>query len=184
MRLPGCPVPFGALDARPGTAFGGLSCAWHNRGVRLLRNASPAAPVTFVAGLALAVGLAGCSVTPEGDAGVPATGAGATAPGTEASAPAVSGDPAVGAVENELRKLAGLDPEPDSAGMTGAFAAAGFDPATVEVSADRTPTGLEVDAMRAAVVSDSQCIFGEVRDGTVTVTVLPVLSSGRCFIGD
>ena len=157
-------------------------------------------PVTAVlAGLALAVGLAGCSTEPNGqgtlDSGssaAPATdGSGAdSSDGADGGAdssdgPAAPSVPdAVGSLEVELRKLAGTSPTPDRAGMTGAFAAAGFEPASVEVSADRTPTGLKVDAMQAAAVRDAQCIFGEVRDGAVTVSVLPVLSDGGCFIGN
>ena len=45
-------------------------------------------------------------------------------------------------------------------------------------------TGLDVDAIQGAGLIDGTCVFGEVRDGSVTVTVLPVLGSGLCFVGD
>ncbi|MFP5312722.1 MAG: DUF6993 domain-containing protein, partial [Actinomycetes bacterium] len=35
----------------------------------------------------------------------------------------------------------------------------------------------------AAVLQGRDCVIGPVREGTVTVTVLPVLASGKCFVG-
>ncbi|MNJ05760.1 hypothetical protein D3C73_1673000 [compost metagenome] len=48
----------------------------------------------------------------------------------------------------------------------------------------RTPRGLEVDAMEAAAQTGESCIMGQIRDGGVVVTVLPVLATGKCFVGD
>ena len=53
----------------------------------------------------------------------------------------------------------------------------------LEVSQSRTPTGLEADAIEAAVLQGGDCVIGQVRDGAVAVTVLPVLASGKCFVG-
>jgi hypothetical protein len=53
----------------------------------------------------------------------------------------------------------------------------------LEVSQSRTPTGLEADAIEAAVRQGGDCVIGQVRDGAVAVTVLPVLASGKCFVG-
>lgn len=64
------------------------------------------------------------------------------------------------------------------------FASAGSTPEMVEVSIDRTPTGLDVDAIQGAGLIGEHCIFGELREKTVSTVVLPVLASGRCFIGD
>lgn len=65
--------------------------------------------------------------------------------------------------------IVGLDPETAS---------------TVEVSIFRTPTGLDVEAVQGAVQVDGTCIFGELRKSGVSMSLLPVLSNGRCFIGD
>ncbi len=69
----------------------------------------------------------------------------------------------------------------DAAGASGS---AGGRKAPVEVSVDKTPTGLEVDAIQGAVRAGGECVFGEVRDGKATVAILPPLSNGLCFIGD
>lgn len=137
--------------------------------------------------LALAVGLSGCgslgerSPEPAPAEPVPAEpGAAESAPGDAPAAHAA----AIDALESELGKLADADSLPDGEAMAAAFTAAGFPAGSVEVSADRTPTGLEVDSIQAASVKDGDCIFGEVRDGSAYVTVLPVLSSGGCFVGD
>lgn len=92
--------------------------------------------------------------------------------------------PDVQALKTRLESLAASDPAPDRNGITQAFVAAGFSASSVEVSADRTPTGLDVDSIQGAALQDGQCLFGEVRDGRVTVSVLPVLSDGRCFVGN
>jgi hypothetical protein len=91
---------------------------------------------------------------------------------------------AMSAVASALNALAARTATPDSEALRAAFDSAGFDPAAVEVSVDVTPTGLEVDAMTAAVPVGVSCIFGHIREGVVSVTELPVLSGGRCFVGD
>ncbi|MDK1359223.1 hypothetical protein QNO00_02920 [Arthrobacter sp. zg-Y1219] len=83
-----------------------------------------------------------------------------------------------------LTALAASQPSPGAKAVRQAFGAAGFPEDSVEVSLDITPTGLAVDSIRGATVSEGECLFGEVRDGKVAVTVLPVLDSGFCFVGD
>ncbi|WP_307031855.1 DUF6993 domain-containing protein [Arthrobacter globiformis] len=73
--------------------------------------------------------------------------------------------------------------KPATAEITSALTAAGVPARNLEVSAGRTPTGLEVDSMEAAAVQAKECVIGQIRDGKVTVTVLPALSNGKCFVG-
>ena len=73
--------------------------------------------------------------------------------------------------------------KPASADITSALTAAGVPAKNLEVSAGRTPTGLEVDSMEAAAVQGKECVVGQIREGKVTVTVLPALSNGKCFVG-
>lgn len=87
-------------------------------------------------------------------------------------------------IAEALNSLAAETPTPDAEALRVAFESAGADGGLVEVSIDTTPTGLEVDAMTGAVPVGEWCIFGHVRDGVATVTQLPVLAEGRCFIGD
>lgn len=82
-----------------------------------------------------------------------------------------------------LTQLAAGTPKPATSQVTDALTAAGFASGALQVSQSRTPTGLEADAIEAAVLQGSDCVIGQVREGTVMVTVLPVLASGKCFVG-
>jgi hypothetical protein len=86
-------------------------------------------------------------------------------------------------VTDALSRLAAGTPKPATAQVTAALIGAGVAPAVLEVSASRTPTGLEADAIESAVLQGTDCVLGQIRDGRVTVTVLPVLASGKCFVG-
>lgn len=103
-----------------------------------------------------------------------------TTPGTS--------DPAVNAtaqtVETALKKLVAANSKPDRNAVRSALAGAGIPEANIEVSVSRTPTGLDVDAMEAAAHAGESCVMGQIRDGGVVVTTLPVLASGKCFVGD
>lgn len=83
-----------------------------------------------------------------------------------------------------LTALAGSKSSPSRDEIRRAFTDAGFPAGSVEVSLDRTPTGLAVDSIRGAAANEGTCLFGEVREGKVSVTDLPVLDSGHCFVGD
>ncbi|MCP2047116.1 UNVERIFIED_ORG: hypothetical protein J3D58_001188 [Paenarthrobacter nicotinovorans] len=143
----------------------------------------------------------GCTATP----GPPTAPTGSTAPGASsgasspvdtgtstpasaAGAPSNTVDPAVAAttteVESTLKKLVAGNPKPDREALRAALASAGIPQQNIEVSVSRTPTGLDVDAMEAAALTGQSCVMGQIRDGGVVVTVLPVLSTGKCFIGD
>lgn len=86
-------------------------------------------------------------------------------------------------VTDALRRLAAGSPKPATAQVTEALNGAGIAPSALQVSQSRTPTGLEADAIEASVLQGSDCVIGQVRDGAVAVTVLPVLASGKCFVG-
>lgn len=109
---------------------------------------------------------------------------------TGSAQPAVTSpaeDPAIVVVKqtvaDALGRLAAGTPKPATAQVTESLTGAGISPANLEVSASRTPTGLEADAIEAAVLQGADCVVGQVRDGNVTVIVLPVLASGKCFVG-
>lgn len=88
-----------------------------------------------------------------------------------------------GRLQESLSSLASTSPHPSRQQMIEAFHAAD-NAAAVEASADLTPTGLQPDAALAAARAGNVCVFGEVRDGQVTVSILPPLSKeGTCFIG-
>lgn len=145
-----------------------------------------------VLALALAA-TAGCSAAAGGNGGVPATVPSAQTPFVPAQ-PAPTGTPsaaaAVGAtssakarVESALTKLAAGESQPATEQIRSALVEAGFPRRSIEVTASRTPTGLQADAVQAAVRQGRDCVVGQVRNGTVAVTVLTVLADGRCFAG-
>ncbi|WP_455834654.1 DUF6993 domain-containing protein [Pseudarthrobacter siccitolerans] len=163
---------------------------------------------TATAAAALVAGLAGCvggtpQVQPEAPeqgtaaASTASASAGAGPAATEgpAAEPAASGAPTIAGAEaaatetvtktvtDALGRLAAGSPKPATAQVTDALTGAGIAPAVLQVSQSRTPTGLEADAIEAAVLQGKDCVIGQVRDGAVTVTVLPVLASGKCFVG-
>ncbi|MGY2746157.1 DUF6993 domain-containing protein [Arthrobacter sp. UYCu723] len=81
-----------------------------------------------------------------------------------------------------LRQVAGGG-KPGTKQLRDAVTAAGFPAGDIQVTAIRTPTGLDADAVEIAVREGDDCIVGQVRNGTVNVTVLPVLADGRCLVG-
>lgn len=106
-----------------------------------------------------------------------------TAPDAEPSA-STEAEAAVGGVTAALVELAAGSPSPTRGEMVNAFVDAGIAEDAVEVSLDVTPTGLEVDAIQAASPVGATCVVGQIRDGSAVVSLLPVLASGLCFVGD
>ncbi len=87
-------------------------------------------------------------------------------------------------MESVLKTIASGTPKPAQDALRSQLVSAGVPASALEVSASKTPTGLDVDAIEAAAKLDKDCVMGEIRDGQVSVAVLPVLASGKCFVGD
>lgn len=151
-------------------------------------------------GIALLVmmSIAGCSVpsapaspaaasaaaTPDVTASSSAPGPSQNLPGDGITASADASAPDIkDTVQAALQTLIGSTLQPSREQIRTSLAEAGFAPATVEVSAPRTPTGLAVDAMDVGVLRGGQCVMAQIRSGKVEAAVLPALTSGRCFIG-
>jgi hypothetical protein len=115
--------------------------------------------------------------------GTPAGPLADTSGGQRTNSPEAATETVKKTLTDALGRLAGGSPKPATAQVTEALTGAGVDPAALQVSQSRTPTGLEADAIEASVLQGSDCVIGQVRDGAVTVTVLPVLASGKCFVG-
>lgn len=134
--------------------------------------------------IAAALTVTACTPTPASSADQPTV---APSPSVSPQATATV-DPAVAAttsaVESTLRTLIAGNPKPDRETLRAALVSAGIPNANVEVSVSSTPTGLDVDAMEAAALTGESCVMGQIRDGGVVVTVLPVLATGKCFVGD
>ena len=135
--------------------------------------------------LPLLIGLAACSApaptVPADPAGPPAA---TGAPGPESPAPAAAAPSAVNqSVTTALQSLVASTPQPTTAQVRESLSGAGIAPAAMEVSASRTPTGLAADAVEVGVLGQDECVMAQLRAGTVTTSVLPVLPTGRCFVG-
>jgi hypothetical protein len=120
------------------------------------------------------------SSTPPASVAAPST---APTPAPAQAAETAAGDnPATAALKQTLagalNRLAAGTPKPATAQVADALRGAGIPGAALEVSESRTPTGLEADAIEAAVLAGGDCVIGQIRDGSVTVSVLPVLASG------
>ena len=175
-------------------------------GVATPRTPSRLVLVALAGCLASAAALSACAGASQPGPATSAAGsnatsqAGTTAPATETpatetspAAAAQTSGPAAGEAQattalkqtlaDTLNRLAAGTPKPGTAQVTDALTGAGFPAAALEVSESRTPTGLEADAIEAAVLQGRDCIVGQIRDGSVTVSVLPVLASGKCFVG-
>ncbi|MFJ5957076.1 DUF6993 domain-containing protein [Paenarthrobacter sp. NPDC092416] len=87
-------------------------------------------------------------------------------------------------MEATLKQFIAANPKPEREALRAALVTAGVPAANLEVSVSRTPTGLDVDAMEAAALTGETCVVGQIRDGGVVVSVLPVLATGKCFVGD
>lgn len=159
---------------------------WTHRKAKA-REKRTAVPLCIVAAGITAV-LSGCGTAAVGSHAL----AGQVVPAVPSPDPAASAVPADTAatdslalrIAESLDSLAAQTPHPDAEELRAAFVSAGAEAGAVEVSIDTTPTGLEVDAMTGAVPTGGACVFGHIRDGAATVTQLPVLATGHCFVGD
>jgi hypothetical protein len=138
--------------------------------------------------------LGGCSATPAATPS-PNPAVVTTAPTTttaagqdETEAPPIAAKTASHELQDKLTAtlttLAATTKSPNRAQMLQAMLDAGAVKEKVELSIDVTPTGLAVDAVESATRVAEECVIGQVRDGNVAVITLPVLASGRCFVGD
>lgn len=141
-----------------------------------------AAVVTTV--LAATLALTGCQLLPTDNGLEPEVPAPAATEKAKPTTPATAGEAMASKVKASLGALAGTTKAPNREQMMSAMIAAGAAKEKVEVSIDITPTGLAVDAIEAATPVAKECVIGQVREGKVAVTVLPVLASGLCFVGD
>lgn len=60
---------------------------------------------------------------------------------------------------------------------------AGFDANAMQVTADKTPTGLDVDYVIVSVKMGNECLLGQRAVEGYTSKISPVLSTGECLIG-
>lgn len=179
-------LPFGLAVTAAVVLLGATSCATtgDNGSAMSSTVAAPASSTASGASSAAPSGSAARSSAPGSSSAAAAT-ASPAATGSSTSGTASAGETAKvqQSVDKALQSLAAGAPKPTREQIRNALVSAGIAPAAMEISASRTPTGLDVDAIQAGVLSGTQCVMAEVRDGKVSTTVLPALSDGKCFLG-
>jgi hypothetical protein len=86
-------------------------------------------------------------------------------------------------VESSLSGLIAVSKQPNTDQVRSALSNAGISPGATEVTATTTPTGLQADTLQVGVLVGKDCVMANIRGGVLSVTTLPVLSDGRCFVG-
>lgn len=151
----------------------------------MLRNITAATATVL-----LAASLTGCSLFDGSES--PATTPASTP--TETSTPSQSPpslNPDLAASENlpyfDQVNAEVIAANPDALGgdFTSALVAAGFDPAAMEVTADRTSVDLEADSVQFSVLFQGECIVGQYgpKSGGYHSAVRPALGTGTCLVG-
>lgn len=156
-------------------------------------------PASVVAVLALgALLVTGCTAAPDPAPSAPGTGGPATSapPAPSADAETPDSDPAVlrpdaDAESNRAFFQSALSsawngPErARTAAYTRALIDAGFDPAAMQATADRTAIGHDVDAIEVSVLWQGECLIGQasLARNVLTTTVLDPIDDESCLIG-
>lgn len=150
--------------------------------------ASTASALGLVAGLSIALALAGCTgSTPQATASHTATPA-ATSTATPTAAGLVPG----GTAQENLAYFntvnqATLAANPNAQGrdFIDALVAAGFTKADMQVTVDTTTIGLKANSIQFSVRMGDSCLIGQngADAGGYSSMVTPVLSTGSCLIG-
>ncbi|WP_411722512.1 DUF6993 domain-containing protein [Mycetocola sp.] len=139
------------------------------------------------AAMAVALLLTGCAAPAESGP----VGPGSSASGTPTSTPAPTFDPGASADEAlaffDSVNTATLvtDADADGRAFIDGLAAAGFDTATMELTADQTTIGHAADSIQFSVRWGENCLIGQNGSavGGYHSTLAPVLGTGRCLIG-
>lgn len=87
------------------------------------------------------------------------------------------------AVEKSLETLLAVTKRPTGDQVRSALTGSGNNASSVEVTATSTPTGQQADTLQASVLVGADCVMSNIRGGVLSMTTLPALSTGRCFVG-
>jgi hypothetical protein len=145
----------------------------------------------WTACLILGLGLAGCAAAADTPA-APTGGSEATSAAptpTESAAPILSPDaPAaenLAYFDSVVATILATEANPVGRTVIDALAAAGFDKAAMQVTADNTTEGKPVDSIQFSVAVNGECIVGQngPSSGGYHSAVTPMLGSGTCLVG-
>jgi hypothetical protein len=152
-----------------------------------MRSTTVTALRVFTAAAALAFVLTGCTAPTGSDPVKP----GSSASGTEAptSTPTfdvnASADQAMAFFDSVNTTTLATDAEANGRAFIDGLAAAGFDKAAMELTADETTIGHAADSIQFSVRWGESCLIGQNGStvGGYHSTLAPVLGTGRCLIG-
>lgn len=143
-----------------------------------------------MAGVAIIMGVAGCTTQAPEPTLAPTTTAPAASTSPEPSAPPTL-RPELSASENLAffdsvgQAVVAANPEAGGRDFIDALVAAGFDKAQMQVTADRTTIDLEADSLQFSVLFQGECLIGQYgpKSGGFHSAVRPVLATGTCLVG-
>ena len=136
--------------------------------------------------VALALTLAGCATeTPTVPMPLPTSSPSASA----SAAPDVPDTSAAGQKAkfdetNNATITAAGGANPGGRAFVDALVAAGFDKAAMQLTPDKTAINLDADNIQFSVLIGEDCLVGQYGNVGYQSAVLPVLSTGRCLVGN
>ncbi|WP_423923388.1 DUF6993 domain-containing protein [Frigoribacterium sp. 2-23] len=145
---------------------------------RSMRRRRPAGAIVIVLTAALAV--AGCTSS---DRPEPTPSVTTPTPTSSTLTPESTTAEAFAFFDTANRALLGATPMPGGQAIVDNLVAAGFDKSKMQVTADKTSIGRDVDSVEFSVLWGSDCLIGQAQNSGYTSQTTPVLGNGACLIG-
>ncbi len=111
----------------------------------------------------------------------PSPSASATAEAPDFSA---AGQKALFDETNNATIAAAAGASPGGRALIDALVAAGFDKAAMQLTPDKTAINLDADNIQFSVLIGADCLVGQYGNVGYQSAVLPVLSTGKCMVGN
>jgi hypothetical protein len=137
----------------------------------------------------IAVGLTSCTAfgSPDRDTVTSSSTAPAASESESAAATPTPG-PEIAAASSKFddanSALAASNADADDRDIVDALVAAGFEKGSMQITPDTTSIGRKADSIQVSVLVGSTCLLGQFRGATYVSETAPVLSTGRCLIGN
>jgi hypothetical protein len=132
--------------------------------------------------------LAGCTTSTDPDPAASASATPSATAETPVAAPTLS--PAGSAAENLAffdsvnSSFLAADPMPGGRAILDNLVGAGFDKAAMQVTADETTIGRDVDSVQFSVRFGDRCLIGQAAASGYAGIEAPVVAGDRCLIGE
>ena len=133
---------------------------------------------------ALALTLAGCAEQPTVPMPLPTTSPSASASASGQPDSSALGQKPLFDATNAATIAAADGGNPGGRAFIDALVNAGFDRAAMQVTPDTTAISLDADNVQFSILIDGDCLIGQSGNVGYNSTVLPVLSTGACLVGN